>query len=219
MTSEVNELFKYIDQYGTLVRVLVAILVMLIGWLLSGGIGQIVKALLDKIRLNKALKRMGWEEALWKADIKLDASGFLAEIIKWVFIVIFLMIASELLGLTAFTDFLARVLVEYVPNIITAILIFVVAVFLTDFSYRIVLASAEKAKIRYSKLLGLGIRVTIWTFAILAILLQLGIATEIIKAMVYGIVGIITLAVGLAFGLGGQDLAAEILRELKNKVR
>jgi hypothetical protein len=219
MTSEFANFLQNIEQFEPLVKILLASLTVLMGWLVSGGIGQLVTALLDKIKLNKALKRMGWEEALAKAEIKLNVSGFLGEIVKWIFVTIFLMVGSELLGLTGLTDFLIKVLVEYVPNIVIAGLIFVVAVFLTDFSYRIVIASAEKAKISYSRLLGIGIRAAIWTFAVLAILLQLGVATEIIKAMVYGLVGIITLAVGLAFGLGGEDLAAEFLRELKEKVK
>jgi len=161
---------------------------------------------------------MGWEEALAKADIELNVSKFLGWIVKWIFVIIFLMVASEVLGLAGFTEFLSKVL-DYVPNIIIAALIFIVAVFLTDFSYRIVLVSAQKARISYSKLLGAAIRGGIWTFAILAILLQLGVASEIIEAMVYGMVGIITLAVGLAFGLGGKDLAAEILKELKEKIK
>jgi len=218
ITNEIANFLQYIEQFGYLVRILAAIVTVLLGWLASGGIGRLVVALLNKIRLNQALKRMGWQEALAKAEIKLNASKFFGEIVKWIFMIIFLMVASEILGLTGFTDFLTKVL-DYIPNIIVAALIFIVAVFLTDFSYRIVLASAEKARISYSKLLGAGIRVAIWTFTILAILLQLEVASEIIKAMVYGMVGIITLAVGLAFGLGGKDLAAEILKELKEKIK
>jgi len=218
MTPEVNNFLENIEQFGSLFRVLVAALIVLVGWLVSGGIAQLVTALLNKIRLNQVLKRMGWEEALAKAEIKLRVPQFFGEIVKWIFVIIFLMIASEVLGFTGFTDFLIKIL-EYIPNIVIASLIFIVAVFLTDFSYRIVLISAEKAKITYSKLLGAGIRWAIWTFSILAILLQLGVASDIIRAMVYGMVGIVTLVVGLAFGLGGKDLAAEILRELKEKVK
>jgi len=218
MTPEISNLLQNVEQFGPLFRVLLSLLIILVGWLVSVGIGRLVAALLDKIKINQALKRMGWEEALAKADIELNVSKFLGWIVKWIFVIIFLMVASEVLGLAGFTEFLSKVL-DYVPNIIIAALIFIVAVFLTDFSYRIVLVSAQKARISYSKLLGAAIRGGIWTFAILAILLQLGVASEIIEAMVYGMVGIITLAVGLAFGLGGKDLAAEILKELKEKIK
>ncbi|MFH0987512.1 MAG: hypothetical protein V1841_01290 [Patescibacteria group bacterium] len=218
MPLEINSFLESIEQFGSITRVLVALLIVLLGWLVSGGIGQIITAFLDKIRLNQALKRMGWEEALAKAETKLNVSKFFGDVVKWIFVIIFIIVGSEVVGLTGFTEFLIKLL-DYIPNIIIAALNFIVAVFLTYFSDRIVLASDERSKISYSKLLGAGIRGTVWTFAILAILLQLGIASDIIRALVYGVVGMVTLAVGLAFGLGGKDLAAEILRELKEKIK
>ncbi|HOK35580.1 MAG TPA: hypothetical protein PLL80_02730 [Candidatus Pacearchaeota archaeon] len=218
MPIDVNTFWQGIEQFSPLIRFLIAILVALVGWLVSDGIGQLVKTLLNKIKLNQALKRMGWEEAFAKAEIHLDASKFFGEVIKWCFIIIFLMIAFEIVGLPQFSEFLGRV-VEYLPNIIIAGLIFIAAVFVADFSYRIVLVSAEKAKLSYSKFLGVGIRWTIWIVAILAILLQLGITPDIIRALIYGLIGMIALAGGLAFGLGGKDLAAEILKEFKEKIK
>lgn len=217
MPIDTNTFFQGIEQFSPLIRFLTAILVVLVGWLVSGGIGQLVRALLNKLKLNQALKRMGWEEAFAKAEIKLDASKFFGEIVKWCFIIIFLMIAFEVVGLPQFSEFLSKV-VGYLPNIIIAGLIFIVAVYVADFSYRIVLVSAEKAKLSYSKFLGAGMRWGIWTVAILAILLQLGITPDIIKALIYGLIGMIALAGGLAFGLGGKDLAAEILKEFKDKL-
>lgn len=218
MLSTINTFLENIEQFGSFTRTLVSLLVILIGWLVSGALGQIITALLDRIRLNQALKRMGWEEAFNKAETKMNVSKFFGDFTKWIFVIIFIMIGSEIVGLSGFTEFLLKFF-DYVPNIIISSLIFIAAVFLTDFSYRIVLASAERANISYSKLLGTGIRIIVWTFTILAILLQLGVATDIIKALVYGVVGTISLALGLAFGLGGKNLAEEILRELKEKVR
>jgi len=134
MTPEISNLLQNVEQFGPLFRVLLSLLIVLVGWLVSVGIGRLVAALLDKIKINQALKRMGWEEALAKADIELNVSKFLGWIVKWIFVIIFLMVASEVLGLAGFTEFLSKVL-DYVPNIIIAALIFIVAVFLTDFSY------------------------------------------------------------------------------------
>jgi hypothetical protein len=217
MLLDITTFWQGFEQFGPLIQFFIAVLVILFGWLISGGIGQLVVNLLDKVRLNQILKRLGWQEALEKAEIHLNASKFFGEIIKWIFVVIFLMIACEVVGLTEFSAFLGKV-VGYLPNIVIASLIFVVAVFLADFSHRIVIASAEKAKITYSRFLGAGIRWAIWIFATLAILLQLGIAPDIIKAIVYGLVAMIALASALAFGLGGKDLAAEILKEFKEKI-
>ena len=66
--------------------------------------------------------------------------------------------------------------------------------------------------------MGAGVRWAIWIFAVLAILLQVGVTPDIIKAIVYGLIAMISLSFGLAFGLGGKDLAAEILKDLKEKI-
>lgn len=208
-----------IEEFGPLFRFLIAVFTLLIGWLVSSAIGQVVKALLNKIKINQTLKKMGWEEALLKADIKLDAAGFFGDVVKWCGIVIVLMLVAELVGLSQFSIFLREVAKEWFPNIIIASLIFIVAVISADVLSRVITAAAEKAKMSYSRLLGAGIRWAIWIFAVLAIFLQLGITPDIIKALIYGLIAMLVLAGGLAFGLGGKDLAAEILKELKDKIK
>ena len=195
-----------------------AILVFFIGWFISKWIGQIAAAFLSKIRLNQVLKRMGLEEALTKIDTRLNAPKFFGEIVRWFFVILFSMAASEILGLTQFSQFLEKV-IGYYPNIFIAALIFVVAVFLADFSQKIVVGTLEKEKITYSRFLGRAIRWAIWLFAILAILYQLRITPSLILAILIGMVATISIALGIAFGLGGKDLAAKILKELEEKFK
>lgn len=195
-----------------------AILVFCIGWFISKWIGQIAAVFLSKIRLNQVLERMGLKEALTKIDARLNAPKFFGEIVRWFFIILFSMAASEILGLTQFSQFLEKV-IGYYPNIFIAALIFVVAVFLTDFSQKIVVGTLEKEKITYSRFLGRAIRWAIWLFAVLAILYQLRITPSLILAMLIGMVATISIALGVAFGLGGKELAAKILKELEEKFK
>ena len=195
-----------------------AILVLFIGWFVSKWIGQVAAVFLSKIRLNQVLKRMGLEEALTKIDTRLNAPKFFGEIVRWFFVILFSMAASEISGLTQFSQFLEKV-IGYYPNIFIAALIFVVAVFLADFSQKIVVGTLEKEKITYSRFLGRAIRWAIWLFAILAILYQLRITPSLILAILIGMVVTISIALGIAFGLGGKDLAAKILKELEEKFK
>lgn len=195
-----------------------AILVLFIGWFVSKWIGRVAAAFLSKIRLNQVLKRMGLEEALTKIDTRLNAPKFFGEIVRWFFVILFLMAASEIFGLTQFSQFLGKV-ISYYPNIFIAALIFVVAVFLADFSQKIVVGTLEKEKITYSRFLGRAIRWAIWLFAILAILYQLRITPSLILAILIGMVATISIALGIAFGLGGKDLAVKILKELEEKFK
>lgn len=200
-------------------RLLWAILVFLIGFFISKWIGGLVSQFLDKMRLNQALKRLGWQEALTKLDIHLDAPKFFGKLVRWFFVILFLMTSSEIVGLPQLSQFFGGVVISYFPNIFVACLIFIIAVFLADFSQKIMVAVLEKEKITYSRFLGRVIRWIIWSLATLAILYQLQIAPTLILTIFIGVIGTITIAAGIAFGLGGKEIAAKILKELEKKIR
>lgn len=195
---------------------LIAILIVLGGWLIAAVLKRIVIVFLKRLKFDQVIKRLGWQDTMEKADFYIDASKFFGKIVEWVVFLVFLMIAFDIAGVSYIAAILTKI-VGYLPNIVIASLIFIVAVFLSDFSYRIVIASTGK-KISYSKILGGFFRTVIWVFAILAILLQLGIAPDIIRAIVYGLILMVALAGGLAFGLGGKEFVAEFLRKVKDKL-
>jgi small-conductance mechanosensitive channel len=199
-------------------RLFWAILVFLLGLLVSKWIADWVIRFLNKTRLNQALKRLGWEESFTRMDIHFDGPQFFGKIARFFIILLFLMASAEIIGLPQFSQFLGGVL-GYFPNIFIASLIFIVAIFLADFSQKIVVAILEEEKITYSRLLGRTIRWTIWSLATLAILYQLQIAPTLILAIFIGFVSMIVLAVGIAFGLGGKEIATKILKELEEKIR
>lgn len=193
-------------------------LVLLVGILIAKWAGSLSNTFLIKIRLNQVLKSVRLEESLLKIDTRLNAPKFFGEIVKWFLIIVFLMASSEILGLTQFSQFLEKV-IAFFPNIFIACLIFLVAVFLSDLSQKIVVGTLEEEKITYSRFLGRTIRWAIWIFAILAILYQLQIAPSLFLAIFIGMVATISIALGIAFGLGGKDLAAKILKELEEKFK
>lgn len=194
-----------------------AIIVFLIGWIISVAIGKIVEEVLKKLNLNELFKKGSMKEALEKAEFKVDAAAFIGQIFKWIFMIVFLMVAVEILGLDQFSVFLTSVL-DYLPNVVVAALIFVVAVVIADITEKIVRASVESAKIGYGATVGLIVRWSIWIFAGFAILYQLQVAPELIQTVLSGVVYLIVIAFGLAFGLGGKEVAGEILQNLRKKL-
>ncbi|MBZ9578513.1 hypothetical protein KJA14_01545 [Patescibacteria group bacterium] len=204
-----------------LVQVLGAFLVLIVGIIISKIVSKIVRDFLNKIRLNQIMKRLGWKEAFARAEMKLDMAKFFGEITKYLVLIIFLMMVFEIVGLSQFSQFLERI-VNYFPNILIASLIFIVTVFLVDFTYRIFLATAKKTdrktELTYSRFLGVGARRAIWVLATLAILYQLQIVPNLILSLFIAILGLIVLACGIAFGLGGREVAKKILEEWKEKL-
>ena len=136
---------------------------------------------------------------------------------KWVLVIVFLQIFVEIMGLGAFAVLLTRVL-EWLPNLIVAAAIFVVAIIVADILEKIIKASMGKLEVKYANFLGASARVAIYVFATMMILLQLGVGEAIIITLVNGLVGMLALAFGLAFGLGGKDAARDAINSLKNKL-
>ena len=194
-----------------------ALIVFIIGWLFSVGVGRFVAEVLKRLKFNQIFERTGWKEALSKAELKADPSEFIGAICKWILVIVFLLASVEILGFVQFADFLKRVVI-WLPNLIVASAIFVVAVILADILEKLVKASVKKIQVSYAAFLGTVIKWAIYVFAALAILLQLGITPTIINTLVVGFVGTISIALGLAFGLGGKDAAARFIEDVRHKI-
>lgn len=199
-------------------KVAIGLLVFIIGWIIASGIGKVLARILKKINFDSIFQKSGWKTALESAEIRVNPSEFVGAIVKWVFVIVFLQIFVEILGLNAFATFLASVL-AWLPNVIVAAAIFVVSIIVADILEKVIKASAKKLELQYTSFLGIIVRGAIYTFAVLAILLQLGVAKDIINTLVTGFTAMLALAFGLAFGLGGKDAAAEAIRGIKDKLR
>jgi len=198
-----------------------AIIIFLIGWVFAVIIGKLVAEILTRIKLNQFFERAGWKTALEKAEMKIDPSDFIGAIVKWVLVITFLYAAVGVLGtpFVAFKELLGDIL-RYLPNVIVAALIFVIAVIIADIVEKVVRAAVEGIKVGYGHLVGVIIKWAVWVFAILAIFQQLKFdwadwVFELIKIVFVGIVAMLA----IAFGLGGKDVAAEIAQDIKKKLK
>lgn len=208
----------WIGFLGFIPKFIGAVVVFLVGWLIAVGIGKLVAEVLKRIQFNRLFEKGAWKTALERADIKVDAAGFVGALFKWILIIVFLSAAVEILGLTQFAAFVNSVLV-YLPNVVVAALILVVASIIADIAEKVIRAGVEGMRVGYGELAGVIVRWSIWVFAILAILYQLNVAAALIQTLLSGVIGLIVLAGGIAFGLGGKETAADILEGLRRRIR
>ncbi len=194
------------------------ILILIVGWLVSIRIRMMAVDIFSKMRLNQMAKTLGWESFFDRYDTKMNISRFLGVIIEVFFILLFLMLFFDTIGLSHVNTVLISV-INYYPNILISIVIFIFALYTASFSKKVVLVSLEKEKITYSGVLGEIIANSTWILCILAILYQLNIVPELILTVFIGFVALIVITFGLAFGLGGKDLAKRILEELKDEIK
>jgi len=195
-----------------------AIIVFIIGWIIAVLLGKLVAQIIKALRIDNILEKMGLKRSLERANLKLDAGKFVGELVRWFFIIVFLMAATDILGLPEVTMFLRRV-IFYIPQLIVAVLILLIAVLVASFLQKLVKASVEAAGLRSANFLGAVTKWSIMVFAILAALLQLGIVPSLIQTLFTGFVAALTLSLGLSFGLGGKEAAVDILRKLREEIQ
>ena len=147
-----------------------------------------------------------------------NKTNFLSNTFKlWIVAIVFLLASVEIIGAKQFAVFLTDI-VKWLPNLLVAVAIFIVAAIAAYFIEKIVKASVKKLELENAKLIGSVIRWAIYIFAISAILIQLGIVPTVINSIVIGVIAMLSLAFGLAFGLGGRDEAARIIKEVREKI-
>lgn len=197
-------------------RLILAFVVFVIGWLIAVAIGRIIQEALKRLQLDKLFQIRKWTDVLEKAEFDAKPSEFIGSIIKWILVIVVLSVSVEVLGLPQFSSFLGDV-VDWLPNLLAAILIFVATVIIASIAEKLVRAGIRGTKVDYSKLAGTIARWAIWIFGVSAILIQLGIGKSLILVLFQGIVAFLAIAGGLAFGLGGKESAANFLRDVKEK--
>ena len=198
-------------------QLLLAIIIFIVGWLIAIAIGKLVAQIIRAFKVDKALQKIGVEECLAKGGFRLDSGTFVGTLVKWFIIIVFLIAASDIVGLSQVSIFLRQV-VGYLPNVIVAVIILLAAALIANVARRVVVGSAKAADLPSAALLGGITNWAIWVFAILAALYQLGVAGAFMQTLLTGLVAMIAIAGGLAFGLGGKDAAARFLERLRRDV-
>jgi len=206
------------DQFIVLLPAFIgALLVFLFGLITATVLGKVVERIVKTIHIDQAISRIGINRKLKDAGISINLAFFFGELVKWFLVLVFLMAATDILGLVQVTNFLNSI-VLYIPNVVVATIILTIAFLLGNFTYTVVRGSTRAAGVMSATLLATLIKWAIMIFGLLAALIQLGIATSLVNTLFIGLVAALSLAAGLAFGLGGKDEAALILQKLREEI-
>jgi small-conductance mechanosensitive channel len=199
-------------------HLLVAIIIFLAGWVVGALLGRIVEKAIDSVKVDNALRSAGVETMLHRAGWKLHSGRFMGMLVEWFVIVAFLIASFDVLGLTQVNIFLQDVVLSYLPQVIVAVLILLVAGVVAGVMQRVVAGATTAAGLPSANFLGTVTKWAIWVFAVLVALSHLGIAAPFVQTLFTGIVVAVSVAVGLAFGLGGQESAARFLENVRREI-
>jgi cellulose synthase/poly-beta-1,6-N-acetylglucosamine synthase-like glycosyltransferase len=193
-----------------------ALVILIVGWFVAKAVRRLVDWLLKVTRFDTLADKTGISEVLRKGDLKISAREVISGLVYWLIILMVLVMTVDALGLPKSSDILAG-LFAYVPKVIAALLVLVVAMFLASFVSGIVQTAAGNANLPSPEIFAGISRWAIIIFAVTISLGELGIGTLLVTATFNIILGGVCLALALAFGLGGKDAAARYLEELRKR--
>ena len=211
LSTFISATFVFISAF--LPKLLAGFLILFIGIIIASLLRDLLKIIFRYFSLEKWLSTAGIAKS---TDVSVW-SNLLGEMVRWLTIFIFLISAVEAWGIPKVGDVLQQLLM-FIPNVFVVVIIGWVGLMVGRFAHDIVRHGVRGLGSQEALVLGNAARYTIVFFTVLIILTQLGVAAELIKILFTGIVGMLALAFGLAFGLGGQDEARNILKNLRERL-
>lgn len=211
----VNSLNANVQAIVTFVpRFLAGLLILLIGIIVASIVKQLILSASKSLKIDSYLRRYGVpdlrENYTW--------SNILAEIARWFVIIIFLIPTSDVWGLPRIGTLLNELLL-YLPNVFVAVVIALVGFVLARLAHDVILASVKGVTKESAEGIATATQWAINIFVILAVLNQLGVASDLIRILFTGVVAMIALAGGIAFGLGGQKNAEDVLNAIRRRLK
>lgn len=219
MTQDIGQTLLFALNNGVAVivsfvpKIIAGTIILLIGIIVASVVKQVVLGIFRTLRVEALLKRYGVPEA----KDEFNWSHIFSEIARWFVIIVFLLPTAEIWGLPKVATVLNEFLL-YLPNVLVAAIIALVGFVLAKLAHNLVLASVKGISSHAANTVASTAHWAINVFVILAVLNQLGVASDLIRILFTGFVAMVAIAGGIAFGLGGQNSAKEVVEAIKNKL-
>lgn len=199
---------------GFVPKIVAGTIVLLIGIIIASLLKQVMSGIFKTLRIESLLRKYGVPEA----KEEFAWTNIFSEIVRWFVIIIFLLPTADIWGLPRVVTVLNEFLL-YIPNVLVAAIIAVVGFVLARLAHDLVLVSVKGLSASSANGIASSTRWAINIFVILAVLNQLGVATDLIRILFTGFVAMLAIAGGIAFGLGGQDQAKDIVEKIRSKLK
>ena len=209
VTSMQNLWFKTIS---FLPEILSALVILIIGLIIASVASKVVKKLSDYLRIDSLMKKIRVKDEMEELGFKFEFGTIVAKIVKWFFIIATLIAVADVLRIPQITLFLERI-VLYLPNVLVAVVILAIGIIVGRMAYDTIKKGSETFRMSpyAAKVLASVAKWSIMVFTVMAALVQLGVASNMIQILFAGLVVMVSLAGGLAFGLGGRKKAEEFI--------
>jgi small-conductance mechanosensitive channel len=198
-------------------NIILAFILVILGFLIGGLLGRAVSEVVRAAHVDAFLEKIGAMQTLRKVSASYNSARVIGGLVKWFFIIVFFVWAVNVLGLAQVSFFLSQIL-AFIPAVIIAAIILVVGSVVAEWASKVVRGTGRAADVTASNFAASVVKWAIWIFAIMMALSQVGIAPALINTIFIGLIAMLALAGGLAFGLGGRDHASRLLDSVSKMV-
>lgn len=199
-------------------KLLIAVVLFAVGWLLGNVVARALEHVFRALKIDSLLRPIGVESFFRKAGMNLNSGYFVGQVVKWFVIIVFLIPSLDLVGLNSIKDFLQNDVLGFLPRVIVAALVLIISTIVAEGLSKTVKASARTMSLTSANMLGTVAKYSVWVFAFIIALGQLGIADYYMSALFTGIIAMVSIGGALAFGLGGRDAAARFISKVNEEV-
>ena len=198
-------------------RLLMAVVFFFIGWLLGSVVARAIEQVFSSLKIDSLFKSVGAENFFRKAGVNLNTGYFIGQVVRWFVIIVFLLPSLNLVGLNDVSSFLEQSVLGFLPQVIIAAFVLIIAAVVSEGLSKTVLATAKAIDLKAANLLSTIAKYSVWVFAIIIALGKLGLG-DYMSILFSGIIAMLALGGALAFGLGGKDHASRFISKLSEEV-
>ena len=200
-------------------KLIVAIIFFIIGWILGSLVAKAFEQVFSSLKVDKLLQSVKADEFMKRAGLNLNSGYFIGQIVRWFIIIVFLLPSLNLVGLDYISSFLQNDVLGFLPRVVVAAFILIIATVLAEAISKTVVAGSKTVNLKSAHMLGTIAKYAVWVFAFIIAFEQLGIKSDYINTLFGAFVYTVAIALALAFGLGGKDHASRFLSKISDDMR
>ncbi|OGI65841.1 hypothetical protein A3A95_01215 [Candidatus Nomurabacteria bacterium RIFCSPLOWO2_01_FULL_39_18] len=199
-------------------KFIIAVILFIIGWLLGNVIARALEQVFSALKIDMLFRSIGADNFFRKAGMTLDSGYFIGQVAKWFVVIVFLLPSLNLVGLNDIASFLKDDVLGFLPRVIIAALILIIATIVSEALSKTATATARSMGLSSANMLGAVAKYAVWVFAFIIALGQLGIADYYMSVLFTGVIAMLSIGGALAFGLGGKEAAARFISKVSEEV-
>ncbi len=214
VVESLQDLYNRIILY--LPNVIIALVVVILGWVIGSFLGSLVHRVLVMIGVDSAANQLGLSRLSARSGRSLSIARLGQWLVKWFFFLASFIAAADILGLHQVTEFFYNDVLAYAGHVIVAMAIMLLGLLAANFFSGVVESTVNASGLSSSRALASLTRWAIVVFTVIAVLSELQIATAFLQDLFRAVIAMLAIAGGLAFGLGGRDHAKKVLDRVED---